>query len=68
MYLIWDKTLEKVASKICGKKPLKVMKRYCVFKQTISLQSFYRMSIFYWVHSLTVWQISLFQIVLIITA
>ena len=36
--VIWDKVFKNEPSKICGRQPLKNVKGYGLFKQTISLQ------------------------------
>ena len=42
--IIWDKVFKSGPSKICGRYPLKILKGYCLLKQTISLQIFKRLS------------------------
>ena len=37
---IWDKVFKNGSSKICGRQPLRNLKKYGLLKQTISLQTF----------------------------
>ena len=39
-YNMWDKVFNNGPSEICGRQPLKNLKRYGMLKQTISLQIF----------------------------
>ena len=41
---IWGKVFKNGPSEICGRQPLKKLKLYGLFKQTISLQTFLRLS------------------------
>ena len=44
LWIKWDKVFMSGPSKICGRQPLKNLKDYGLLKQTISLQTFKRLS------------------------